>query len=362
MYAFFHRDIKRIILFAFLAFATVFVTLSIGSATVFAAECGGIDTAILSCEDEVTGSGDSATRVSPIWTILLIAMNILATGVGIVAVGGLVYAAFLYTTAEDKAAQIQESKFKILNVCIGLIAFALLYSFVQFIIPGGLFDRVSAPQVAVNQPKPTLPDRETPGGGGSGGSDSDNSEKDTSSFKPGQVLIIGDSITERPADGRNQGHKGWWQYLLDGKDGTFRLSAEGGSGYVHVGFNGTTFYDRLHVIGAMKPKAIIIAGGLNDRGMSSASSGIKRYYDQLAKILKSNNIPPENVYVMVPRLEGTATAVVPMVKSNATRIGATYVEVGSYSSIYDNLHPDSEGARDIVQNFKSKSNFDERLK
>jgi hypothetical protein len=355
--------LRRLAALAGLIVVVTALCMLLGTGSVYAAECGGVDTVILSCEDKLEGSGATQTRVSPIWTLLLIVLNILAAGVGIVAVGGLVYAAFLYTTAADKAAQIEDSKSKIVNVCVGLVAFGLLYSLIQFIVPGGVFDRVSAPQVAVNEPEASAASGgDTPSGGGGSGGDSADTKAATASFKPGQVLIIGDSITERPKDGRNEGNKGWWQYLLDGKDGMFKFSAEGGSGYVHVGFNGTTFYDRLNVIGATKPKAIIIAGGLNDRGISSASSGIKRYYDELAKILKNNDIPPENVYVMVPRLEGTATAIVPMVKSNAQRIGAKYVEVGSYISIYDNLHPDSEGARDIVTNFKSKSNFDERLK
>lgn len=83
---------------------------------------------------------DCSTGGNPIWGLLLMAINILTAGIGIVAIGGLVYAAILWTTAEDKNAQIVKSKETIFNVVIGLVAFALLYAFLQFLIPGGVFN------------------------------------------------------------------------------------------------------------------------------------------------------------------------------------------------------------------------------
>jgi lysophospholipase L1-like esterase len=181
-------------------------------------------------------------------------------------------------------------------------------------------------------------------------------------FAPSQVLIIGDSITELPKIGGNHGNKGWWQYLLDGKKGMFKFSAESGSGYIAKGGRGTTFYDRLSDISKVKPKAIIIAGGVNDRNASNPGSQIAKYYDQLAKILKSNRISPKNVYVIVPHPKGVKPAIAQMVKMNATRIDVIYVDVDAYSSTYDGIHPDTKGALTIEKNFTAKSNFDDRLK
>ena len=83
---------------------------------------------------------DCSTGGNPIWGLLLMAINILTAGIGIVAIGGVIYAAILWTTAEDKNAQIVKSKETIFNVVVGLVAFALLYAFLQFLIPGGIFN------------------------------------------------------------------------------------------------------------------------------------------------------------------------------------------------------------------------------
>lgn len=83
---------------------------------------------------------DCSTGGNPIWGLLLMVINILTAGIGIVAIGGIIYASILWTTAEDKNAQIVKSKETIFNVVVGLVAFALLYAFLQFLIPGGVFN------------------------------------------------------------------------------------------------------------------------------------------------------------------------------------------------------------------------------
>ena len=96
-------------------------------------KCGsGYKTSIIPCPK---GEGETA-----ITSILIMAINILAVGVGIAAVGGVVYAAILYSSAEDKAAQVTKAKTIIFNVMLGVIAYFLMYAFLQFIIPGGVFN------------------------------------------------------------------------------------------------------------------------------------------------------------------------------------------------------------------------------
>lgn len=180
-------------------------------------------------------------------------------------------------------------------------------------------------------------------------------------FTPGQVLIIGDSITEKPAMATNQGNLGWWQYLLDGRNDMFKFSAESGSGYVAKGSRGTTFFDRLPDISKTRPRAIIIAGGVNDRHAAYPADTIRRYYDALSQTIKKTGIPPSNVYVFVPRPAGVATEITELVKANAERIGVHFVSVPGYSTTFDGLHPDSAGAKQIEQNFVTNSDFGERL-
>jgi len=98
--------------------------------------CGGIKTAIIKCDQDNSGDLED----NGVWGLLIIVLNILTAGVGIVAVGGIVYGAVLYTTAEDKADQVKKATDIITNVVIGLIAFALMWAGLNFIVPGGVFN------------------------------------------------------------------------------------------------------------------------------------------------------------------------------------------------------------------------------
>jgi hypothetical protein len=95
------------------------------------------DTAIISCENvDVSQDGIENTGV---WSILLTAINILTAGVGVVAVGGVVYAAILYTSAGGNQEQVKKAVGMITNIVIGILAYALMFALLNFIVPGGLF-------------------------------------------------------------------------------------------------------------------------------------------------------------------------------------------------------------------------------
>lgn len=82
-------------------------------------------------EGELTNSG--------IWRLLLMAINILTVGIGIVAVAAIVYAGFLYATAQSDAGQTKKAIEMIRNTVIGLIVYALMFAGANFLIPGGIF-------------------------------------------------------------------------------------------------------------------------------------------------------------------------------------------------------------------------------
>ena len=98
-------------------------------------DCGGVQTAVIKCDQDNSGGIEN----NGVWGLLIITLNILTAGVGIVAVGGIVYGSILYTTAEDKADQVKKATDIITNVVIGLIAFALMWALLNFIVPGGAF-------------------------------------------------------------------------------------------------------------------------------------------------------------------------------------------------------------------------------
>jgi hypothetical protein len=104
----------------------------------FADTCGGVTTAIIHCDQ--TGGKGAAVSNTGVWGVLLLAINILTAGVGIAAVGGIVYGAILYTSAGGSPEQVKKAMQIITNVVIGVVAYALMFSGLNFLIPGGLFN------------------------------------------------------------------------------------------------------------------------------------------------------------------------------------------------------------------------------
>jgi len=141
---------------------------------VSAASCGGVTTNIIGCDQKVCVDGtknpfegyDPGTnkeaktayheqfshdygkckngtspsteqKDSGIWGLLLLVINILTAGVGVAAVGGIVYGSILYTTAAGSAEQTKKAITIIKDVVLGLLAYMLMYAILNFIVPGG---------------------------------------------------------------------------------------------------------------------------------------------------------------------------------------------------------------------------------
>ena len=98
--------------------------------------CGGVQTAIISCSQ---GGGDQVENTG-LWGILLIAVNILTAGVGVLALAGIVYGAVLYTSAGGNPEQVKKARTIFTNVVIGVVAFAGMFTLLNFIVPGGVFN------------------------------------------------------------------------------------------------------------------------------------------------------------------------------------------------------------------------------
>jgi hypothetical protein len=98
------------------------------------ADCGGVKTGIINCAQTGTGKDIHNTGL---WGILLLAINILTAGVGVVALAGIVYGAILYTSAGGNQEQVKKAITVFTNVAIGIIAFAGMWALLNFLIPGG---------------------------------------------------------------------------------------------------------------------------------------------------------------------------------------------------------------------------------
>ncbi len=81
----------------------------------------------------------SAGDKNPIFRILLTIVAWLTAGVMVAVIGGIVYGGFLYMTAQDNASQTQKGIKVIVDAVIGLIAFGLMWTILNFIIPGGIY-------------------------------------------------------------------------------------------------------------------------------------------------------------------------------------------------------------------------------
>ena len=89
-----------------------------------------------------TPPADAKTAILPsdwkIEDILNMVLVVVTTGVGIAAVGSIVFAGILYITARDNAGQVSKAKTMIMNTVIGIIAYILMWAFLEWIIPGGV--------------------------------------------------------------------------------------------------------------------------------------------------------------------------------------------------------------------------------
>ena len=114
------------------------LTISIGiflAVPTVSADCAGVKTSVINC----TKAGGTNVKDTGIWAILMLIINILSAGIGVAAVGGVVYGSIMYSTAGGSPEQVKKSRVIIANTVTGLIAYAVLFALMNYLIPGGLF-------------------------------------------------------------------------------------------------------------------------------------------------------------------------------------------------------------------------------
>jgi hypothetical protein len=122
------KMISRIMMMGMLVFGLVTIVLSF-SQSVFA-DCGGVQTSIINCNETDAKSG--------IFAILGMVLNILTFGVGIAATAGFIFCGYQYMTSKNEPAVIAKIKTRILNIVIGLLAYAMFWAIIALLLPGGL--------------------------------------------------------------------------------------------------------------------------------------------------------------------------------------------------------------------------------
>lgn len=103
-------------------------------------KCGRARTVLLPAgsEDVLKNGGCQDEGLPAIGAVLKFVIFMLSVGVGIAAVGGIVYGAVLYTSARDSAGQVQQAITIIRNVVIGLLLYVFMVAILNFIVPGGV--------------------------------------------------------------------------------------------------------------------------------------------------------------------------------------------------------------------------------
>lgn len=96
-----------------------------------AKKCASVDTSTIECGGK---SGKEA-----IFDIVKQAVKILTMGVGVTAVGAVVYGGILFSSSGDKPENIKKAREIWINVVIGLLLYAFFVTLTQFLIPGGVF-------------------------------------------------------------------------------------------------------------------------------------------------------------------------------------------------------------------------------
>ena len=94
------------------------------------ATCGGVETALISCGDNENG----------IYGVLAIVVNVLTAAVGVAAVIGIVIAGVQYMTSSGDPATMTKAKNRIVQVVIGLVAWGLMWAFLEWLLPGGVLN------------------------------------------------------------------------------------------------------------------------------------------------------------------------------------------------------------------------------
>lgn len=83
---------------------------------------------------------ENCVKTNPIFTsVLLPAVNFLSAGVGLVVVAMIIIGGIQFSTAGGDPNKVKAARNRIVNALLALLAYMFLFSFLQWLIPGGLF-------------------------------------------------------------------------------------------------------------------------------------------------------------------------------------------------------------------------------
>lgn len=97
---------------------------------------------VMAVKTNIIGGGevdtDGGSGKEAIMHILKLVVSILIYGLGVAAVLGVVICGILYMTARDNETQVTMAKKRLFDVVIGLIAWAVMFAVLNWLLPGGV--------------------------------------------------------------------------------------------------------------------------------------------------------------------------------------------------------------------------------
>jgi hypothetical protein len=118
------------------------ITISVGLGLVLSVSA---PVALLSSSNALAACSSGADclqqgKTGEIMKLLKLGLNILSGAVGVLAVIMVIVGGIQYSASNGDSSKVTAAKKKISNVLIGLLAYVFLYAFLQWLIPGGIWE------------------------------------------------------------------------------------------------------------------------------------------------------------------------------------------------------------------------------
>jgi len=120
----------KLLLASFVALFVVAGTTLPAYAASSGTKCGDTKTQLIGC--------DAKTGVASINSLISLVVIVMTVIIGIVATGGIAYAAILYASARDDQGQVSQAMTIIRNIVIGIILYGFTIAIINWLIPGGV--------------------------------------------------------------------------------------------------------------------------------------------------------------------------------------------------------------------------------
>lgn len=90
------------------------------------------------CNQAKAKPSSDGAKGTAIYDLLIWALKILTALVGVAAVGALVYAGILYSSASNDSSQVSKAKTIIRDTVIGIVVYGFMFLILNWLIPGGV--------------------------------------------------------------------------------------------------------------------------------------------------------------------------------------------------------------------------------